>query len=73
MKKITLIAVALVTVSFASCKKDHTCTCSDAGSTSTRTTVYTKVSKSTAARDCAAGTRTTTVGSYTGITTCTLN
>lgn len=27
MKKITILAVALVAISFASCKKDRTCTC----------------------------------------------
>lgn len=27
MKKITLLAVALVAISFASCKKDYTCEC----------------------------------------------
>ncbi|MCA6435228.1 MAG: hypothetical protein ACK5QC_10860 [Bacteroidota bacterium] len=27
MKKITILAVALVAISFASCKKDRTCSC----------------------------------------------
>ncbi|MDO9000728.1 MAG: hypothetical protein Q7W45_13250 [Bacteroidota bacterium] len=34
MKKITLLAVAVLAISFASCKKDRTCTCT---STSTPT------------------------------------
>lgn len=29
MKKITILAVALVAISFASCKKDRTCTCTN--------------------------------------------
>lgn len=28
MKKVTLLAVAVLAISFASCKKDRTCTCS---------------------------------------------
>ena len=31
MKKITLIAVAFVAISFASCKRTHTCTCTSGG------------------------------------------
>ena len=31
MKKITLLAVAFVAISFASCKKTHTCTCTSGG------------------------------------------
>ena len=29
MKKITLLAVVLIAASFASCKKNYTCSCSD--------------------------------------------
>jgi hypothetical protein len=31
MKKITLLAVAFVAISFASCKKDRVCTCKSGG------------------------------------------
>jgi len=31
MKKITLLAVAFVAISFASCKKDRVCTCTSGG------------------------------------------
>jgi hypothetical protein len=33
MKKITLLALLALGLSFASCKKDRTCTCTDSGST----------------------------------------
>lgn len=46
MKKITLIAVALIAVSFASCKKAKTCTCS-----TTNTTTNNGVSYSTSTTD----------------------
>jgi len=36
MKKITLLAIAFIAISFASCKKDRTCSC-----TTTTTTVTT--------------------------------
>ncbi len=39
MKKITLFAVALIAVSFASCVKTHTCRCVDANGNSTSTTL----------------------------------
>ena len=50
MKKITILAVAALAISFASCKKERVCECvssSDApGSTSTTTKVtYTKAKK----------------------------
>ncbi len=53
MKKITLLAVAFVAVSLASCKKDRTCECtytstSGSGSVSTSKTTYKKVKKSDA-------------------------
>jgi hypothetical protein len=35
MKKITLFAVALIAVSFASCVKTHTCKCVDSNGNST--------------------------------------
>ena len=39
MKKITLIAVAFVSISFASCKKTHVCSCSNNGTTMYTTTL----------------------------------
>ena len=46
MKKITLLAVAFIAISFASCKKDRTCTCTTTttppvGSAFTSSTEYT--------------------------------
>ena len=32
MKKLTILAVATLAISFASCKKDQTCTCTETGS-----------------------------------------
>lgn len=60
MKKITILAVAALAISFASCKKDRTCTCviSNSGSsnTSTDVTTMTKVSKKTGTANCTSGT-----------------
>lgn len=65
MKKVTLFAVvAVAALSLASCKKDHTCTCTDS-STSGYTIVTTTKAKSTkkdAAAWCTGSTSTTTVG-----------
>ncbi len=54
MKKITLLAVAFVAISFASCKKDYTCTCSYTSGTSTASSnvTYTKVKKKDAQKSC---------------------
>ena len=62
MKKITLLAATLVAITFASCKKDRTCTCTqtdaftapsgsgtDVGSSKT---VIAKASKGTARANC---------------------
>jgi len=60
MKKITLLAVAIVAVTFASCKKDRTCACTNStvsrtstqpnytttlGQPTTSSTTYTKIKK----------------------------
>ena len=52
MKKIifTLAVVAFAAVSFTSCKKDYTCTCTVAGATTTNK--YEKVSKDDAQKSC---------------------
>lgn len=56
MKK-GLLFVAVVTASLASCKKDHTCTCTStyngvATSTTPDVTIYTESSKSAARANC---------------------
>lgn len=38
MKKVTLLATAVIAISFASCKKDRTCTCTLSNSASSQTT-----------------------------------
>jgi hypothetical protein len=82
MKKIKLFAItAIATVTFASCSKNHTCTCtslsasnapgSTAQPTITDAYTYTKVSEETAKLNCQAGTNTTTTpiqGDSTGTT-----
>ena len=48
MKKLTILAVATLAISFASCKKDRTCTCITTyttGGTHTEVTVYKKAKK----------------------------
>jgi len=40
MKKITLFACALIAVSFASCRKTHTCQCINSGSSGQVTNTY---------------------------------
>lgn len=55
MKKITLVAVAAIGMTlFASCKKDHTCTCKVTMGGSTQEVSYTmpKTSKSDAKKAC---------------------
>jgi hypothetical protein len=51
MKKITLFAVALIAVSFASCKKTHTCKCVDSTGYSSTYTLPRETS-SVAKADC---------------------
>lgn len=60
MKKITLLAVACVAISLASCKKDRDCECTSTyvsanGTTTTgtaQTTTYKKISKGDAKTQC---------------------
>ena len=52
MKKITLLAVAFVAISFASCKKNYTCECSAGGVVFSTTTI--KNTKSKAKTTCEA-------------------
>jgi len=71
MKKIKLFVIAgIAIVTFASCTKNHTCTCTILNSTNapgataqpttTDAYTYTKVSEETAKLNCQAGTSTTT-------------
>ena len=84
MKKITLIAVALIAVSFASCKKAKTCTCTSSNnynsSVDVSTTSFDKTSGSSADAACPKSTITTDTYSSGGgtvnrirTTTCTLS
>jgi len=78
MKKITILAVAALAISFASCKKERVCECvnsSDApGSISTTTKVtYTKAKKSVCKDMSSSSIQTAPVsGVYTSKTECTL-
>lgn len=75
MKKLTLLAVAFVAVSFASCKKDYTCTCTTTGSTTASVTKIIGVSKKAAQANCVSGTTTNTDASGSSVYTksCTLS
>lgn len=75
MKKITYLAVVALAFSFASCKKDYTCTCTSTGSTTPSVTKIIGVSKKTAQANCVSKTGTSTSGSYTSTydQTCTLS
>ena len=76
MKKLTLLSVALVAISFASCKKDYTCTCTSTGSSTASVTKIIGVSKKAAQANCASYVRTTTSsGGGSGVSdqTCTLS
>ncbi len=59
MKKITILSIALIALSLASCKKERTCTCvttdndpASAGASSTKTIVYKKITKANAKAAC---------------------
>lgn len=60
MKKVAFIATVALAFSFASCKKDRTCTCTYnkawASSTETQITTYNHVSKKAALANCTDGT-----------------
>ncbi|MGZ3865358.1 MAG: hypothetical protein ACXVNR_02725 [Bacteroidia bacterium] len=70
MKKISILAFALVAISFASCKKDYTCTCTDATGGEVRK--FSKVTKRAAESNCQTATVTATVGTP-GTETCKLS
>ncbi|MGZ3931531.1 MAG: hypothetical protein ACXVP0_09275 [Bacteroidia bacterium] len=65
MKKITILAIAAVALSFTACKKDRVCTCTDSDTTTwsgtssgsssdsdSHVTTYTKATKATASANC---------------------
>jgi len=69
MKKITLLAVAALAISFASCKKDYKCVCTtSSGSTTVESTSTAKTSKKSATAWCEAGPKTTTTVNGTPVT-----
>ncbi len=70
MKKLSLLAIVALGVSFASCKKDYTCTCSYSPGSGSATIKIKAASKGAAQANCVSGTRTST-GSY--VSTCTLS
>ena len=59
MKKTAFIAIVALACSFASCKKDRTCTCTYskpwASSSETQVTTYNNVSKKSALATCTSG------------------
>ena len=76
-KNIVILSIALVAISFASCKKDRTCTCVvNAGSPGAQdeTTIITlkKVTKSTAKEACVSADYLPSGQPYTEKHTCTL-
>lgn len=71
MKKVIFIAIVAV-ASLASCKKDHTCTCTTAGSSTPEIITYTKAKKSDARSQCLSYTQTYAGGGATS-RTCTFN
>lgn len=82
MKKITLIAFALIAVSFGSCKKAKTCTCttSSNGNVDITTVSFDKTSSGSANAACPKSVTTTDVQSSSGFsqtnvrtTTCVLS
>ncbi len=76
MKKVLLFVAVVTAISFASCKKDHVCTCTQTsnapgGGSSTYVVTYTKAKKGDARAACLSYTETS--GTYIETTTCTLN
>ena len=64
MKKTIFIGIVAL-ASLASCKKDHTCTCTYAGSTTADVITYTDSKKSDARSQCLSYTSTSTGGGAT--------
>lgn len=68
MKKTAILSIAVLALSFASCKKDWTCTCTDA--TGGEVKKFKKITKQQALSNCQSKTVTDVNGS--GSETCTL-
>lgn len=79
MKKLTILAVAALAISFASCKKDHTCTCTTVttftGGSTTGTSTWTilKAKKGDARAACLSTKSTDATSNSTTERTCTLS
>lgn len=78
MKKTVILAIVALACSFASCKKDRTCTCTYnkawASSSETQITTYNHVSKKSALATCSSGTSyDPTDPGKVEVRTCTLN
>lgn len=73
MKKVLLFVAVVIAASFASCKKDRTCTCTFTSGTYTSTSIatYPSSKKSAARANCLSSTESN--GGVTYTTTCTLN
>lgn len=71
MKKVIFIAIVAM-ASLASCKKDRTCTCTTAGSTTASVVTYTKAKKGDARSQCLSYIQTYNGGAA-SVVTCTLN
>ena len=67
-KKIAILSIALMALSFTSCKKDWTCTCTDATGGEVRK--FTKITKNQAKANCQTSTYSSSTSS--GTETCTL-
>jgi hypothetical protein len=77
MKKLSILSIALVALSFASCKKDRTCTCtqtdnSPGATVDSYTVVYKKITKGNAKAACMSLNVTPDGQPYTETRTCTL-
>jgi len=70
MKKLSIIAIAFAAISFASCKKDYKCTCTDSTGGSSVYTIV-KVNKKTAKANCVS--TTTSVQGFAYTETCSLS
>jgi hypothetical protein len=68
MKKLSILSIALIALSFASCKKDFTCTCTDA--TGGEVKKFSKVTKQQALSNCQS--KTVTEAGSVSDETCTL-
>ncbi len=76
MKKVLLFVAVVAATSFASCKKERTCTCtSDVAGSTANVTTFTDARKGDARAACLSTKQTYTVGTTSTVvtTTCTLN